>query len=342
MKMQRIVAGVVGLVLMGTAAMAQTYAVSVSPSLSTVKVGDCLYFSGTVTLNGKAASGVKIGVEDPMKQQSIANVATTDSKGKFTYYPENMCPAKFNDMVGSFEFKFFAGSTTAKSKVTVGTKPSNGLDLVTVNNTSKSSYKVRLQVDGVDKGTTTVAAGKNLSLFNSSAFNNSTIIATIMDNSNKTLWKATYKDTPRVSPKTSTMINPYYNNFFVNSTVTLNGTSKTRSFSGVGKLYDDYVNKQYSVGGLTVNAESKVRHGVSTEGQLGITGPGCETFLGLRASCSLSCSASAGLFVCVSAGAESPISALADIGCGLSCCVEVATVSCQVASIGDSVQATYK
>jgi hypothetical protein len=341
MRTQRMVAAVIGLALMNTAAMAQTYTVSVSPSLNTVKVGDCLYFSGTVTLNGRPVSGVRIGVEDPMKQQSIASAATTDSTGKFKYYPENMCPAKYNDMVGTFEFKFFAGSTTAKSRVTVNTKSPNGLDLLSVKNTGTATYKVNLKVGGTDKGTTIVAPGKNLTLFNSSAFNNSTMIATVMDNAGRTLWKATFNDTPSSTTKSTTFLNPYYNNFWVNSTVSINGSSKSRSFNGIQKVYTDYVNKEWNVGSKKVAVGNNVTQGVSTEGALGITGTGCETFLGLRGSCSLSCDASVGLGITACFGLCIPIGPV-DLGCGFKCSAEVASVSCQVASISASASATYR
>jgi hypothetical protein len=63
---------------------AGAYAITISPSRSVVKVGDCLYFTGTVTSNGYPAVGIPISVIDPIKQQSIVNAVVTDKSGKFT------------------------------------------------------------------------------------------------------------------------------------------------------------------------------------------------------------------------------------------------------------------
>ncbi len=315
---------------------------AVAPSKNTINVGDCLNFTGIVTQGGKPVNGLTIGVQDPMKQQSIGSAATTDSGGKFTYYAENMCPAKSNDMAGVFEFTFFAGSTAVKSKVTVNTKTPAGTNSVAVRNTSNKTYKVRLLVDNVDKGTTTVAPNGNLTIFNADQFKNSTISATIMDNSGKTLWKTNYANTTRYTPQTLAFVNPFYNNYWANSTVALNGTITNRTLNGVGKVYNDYVNKQWTVGGVGVSASNNVTHGVSTAADLGVTGPVAETFLGVRAGCSVSCGASVGLEIKFCLGACLPIEPFFDLGCGASCSAEVASASLNVFDAGFSASATYK
>ena len=329
-----------GLVLVGTAAMAQTYTVSVSPSVSTVKVGDCLYFSGTVKQNGKAASGVSIGVQDPMKLQSLANVAKTDSNGKFTYYPENMCPAKYNNKAGIFNFTFYAGSSSAVGQVTVSpVNTSVADDSVSVNNTSKSTYKVKLSVNNQDKGTTTVAAGKQVTLFTSSQFANSTVVATIMDNNSKTLWKSTFTGTHTYAPPKTTptpLVNPTFSSYLFTSSYTKDKTLVRTPFSGL-KTINDVVNQNISVGGVSFGLKTSAIRGVDTSANLQLSGPGIttETFTGLRAGCSLSCGASVGVEVCVAFGAKTPVELGYDIGCGWSCCVEAATVgaSAQLASV---------
>jgi hypothetical protein len=318
------------------------YVLKVTPSKSQIIVGDCLYFTGNVTLGGKPVNGLSITVQDPMKQQTIANAARTDSKGNFTYYPENMCPAKYNDMSGLFEFSFVAGSTTTKSRVTVNTKAPSGYDLVNVFNSSKSTYKVKLVVDNKDKGTTTISPGKSLNLFSGNQFANSTINATIMDIKGKTLWKLVFNNTRRYTPLIKSFLNPYYSNYWLNSFITMNGATRTRLLNSIGKVYNDYVNKQWNVGGFGVSTDNNVTHGVSTAAGLGVTGPGCETFLGLRGKCKVSCDASVGLEVTVCGGLCIPIEPFFELGCGISCKVEIASATCQVASVSGTASATYK
>jgi hypothetical protein len=315
--------------------------INISPSANPVKVGNCLYFTGIATQNGKPVSGLKIGVEDPIKQQSIPLAATTDSKGKFTYYVEKMCPAINNDMIGVFEFKFFAGSVTTKSKVSVNTTNPTGMDMLTAINNGTEKFIIKLMVDKKDKGSFTVSPGKTVNLFQGTHFGNSTIIATILNGSNKILWKATYTDTPINSSKSSTFLNPYYNNYWANTSVSINGTSKSKSINGVGKVYSDYVNKDWTVGGYKVKAENNVTYGVATKTELGVQGPNCKTFLGFKASCTVSVGVSAGLQLCAGWGAGwaiGPVTA----GTKAQCCVEIASASCNVADIGVSASAVYK
>ncbi len=326
-----------------TAYGAAPYSLAVTPSKSTVAVGDCLYFTGTATQGGKPASGVQIGVEDPMKQQSIAKAAKTDAKGKFTYYVENMCPAQYNDMVGLFRFKFFAGSTTTKSEVRVNTtKPAGVTDISAINQGTRS-YRIKLTVNNADKGTVTVAPGKTVSLLKDNSFANSTIVATILDTNNKTLWKATYKGTRTVTPEGTTFVNPYYKNYLVNSTVTLNGSAKSRTFQGVGRFYHDTVNKEWTVGGVKIGVADDVTHGVATAAELGFSGPTCKTFLGFKARCSVSVGASAGLQLCL--GTITPVGAAlgpVKIGATASCCVEYASAKCNVLEASGYLSAIYK
>jgi hypothetical protein len=317
------------------------YIITVTPSKNLIKVGDCLYFTGTVTQGGKPVSGLNIGVEDPIKQQSIPKGATTDSKGKFIYNIETMCPAMYNDMVGAFEFKFIAGNVTVKSKINVATNSPSGLDELTAINNGTSTYLIKLMVDNQNKGTYTVSPGKSINLFQGKTFGSSTIVATILNSTSKILWKATYTDVPTNLPQSSTFQNPLYINYMANSTISINGVSRTRSLNGIGNFYSDFVNKEWTVGGYKVKAENSVTHGVATKAEIGVEGPNCKTFLGFKAKCSASVGVSAGLQLCAGWGAGwaiGPVTA----GANAKCCVEVASVKCNVAEIGVAASAKYK
>lgn len=309
--------------------------VTVTPSLSTVNVGNCLYFTGTVTQGGKPASGVSIGVNDPMKQQCIANAATTDSNGKFTYYPENMCPAKNNNKAGVFQFTFSAGSSSVMSQVTVS--PVNNpqaQDAFTVNNTGKSIYKVNLLVNNQNKGTTTVSPGAKVTLFSSSQFANSTILATIMDNNGKTLWKTTVNDTHSFSPPKTVpapLINPTFGTYLFDSSYLKDKQLINTPFRGV-KTISDALNQNFNVAGVSGSLSTTAIRGVDTSLNLGLSADSVETFAGARLGCSLSCGASVGLEVCFAFGAKTPVELGYDVGCGFSCCFEVATVSATLVS----------
>jgi hypothetical protein len=137
-------------------------------------------------------------------------------------------------------------------------------------------------------------------------------------------------------------LNPYYSNYWLNSFITMNGATRTRLLNSIGKVYNDYVNKQWNVGGFGVSTDNNVTHGVSTAAGLGVTGPGCETFLGLRGKCKVSCDASVGLEVTVCGGLCIPIEPFFELGCGISCKVEIASATCQVASVSGTASATYK
>jgi len=341
----RLMSAMLGVALVSSSAFAATtYNMTVTPSVTTLNVGGCLTFSGTVTLNGKPASGVSIGVNDPMKQQCIANAAKTDSNGKFTYTPENMCPAVNNDMVGVFQFAFTAGSTTVNSsKITVNTTSPTGPSAFSAVNSGTSTYKIKMVVNNTDKGTITVAPGKTVNLFSDSSFGNSTVVATILDASNKQLWKATYTGTRTVTPQTSTLLNPYYNNYWVNSTIALNGTTKSRTLNGIGQVYTDYVNQQWTVAGTKVAVNNSVTHGVAQEAALQANFLSCKTYLGLKAQCSVSVGASVGLQLCLgSISAVGVAIGPVKVGATASCCVEVASAKCNVLDASASLSSTYK
>jgi hypothetical protein len=80
----------------------------------------------------------------------------------------------------------------------------------------------------------------------------------------------------------------------------------------------------------TVKADNNVTHGVATAGELGVSGPTCKTFLGLKARCSASVGVSVGLQLCAGWGAGWAIGP-ATAGATAKCCVEVASVKCNVA-----------
>jgi hypothetical protein len=321
-------------------AFATSYSITASPSSSSIKVGDCLYFTGRVTLNGLPAVGIQIGVQDPIRQQSVANVATTGANGNFTYYVESMCPAKYNAKVGSFYFTFFAGTNSVVSKVVVSPSSPSGLDELKAVNSGTSTYKVNLTVDGVNKGTYTVGPGSSINLLSSAKYNNSTVIATVYDSAGKTLWKATYTDMPYYTPLPAALLNPQYTNMYIKSTANINGTSKNWSYCGINQRYSNNVNQQWTAAGCKISAENVVDHW-SGQGSGGVSGPGCSTFLGFKTRCSVSVGVSVGLQLCGGWGwgwALGP----ATVGGTAKCCVEVASVKCNVAEVSVQSSVTYK
>jgi len=319
-----------------------SYLVTVTPSQSIVKIGGCLYFTGKVTtLSGSPVIGCNIGVEDPIKQQSIPYAAKTDAYGKFTYYVEKMCPAVYNNMTGKYKFKFFIGGFIRESIVTVQVNPPTAMKSLSAVNTGLVTYKVQTSINGVVNGTYIIGPGANLNLWSSDKFGTGTFQATILSTDNRILWKAIFDHTMSNNSQNSTFLNPTYRNFSANTTSTINGYSRSRLLAGVGQYYRDYANKEVTVGTAKVKAEQELIHGIATKQEIGINGPSCKTFLGAKAGCRFSCGASAGLQICAALGeplALTPVTA----GCSIKCCVEIATVKCEVGSIGFSTSASIK
>ncbi len=316
------------------------YTVSAVPSSSVITVGACLYFTVTVTQNGVPVNGATVSVDDPVREV-CANAGRTNSQGKVTYYVESMCPATKNCKVGKYTFRFYAGGSSGTGLVTVNTSSPSGLDKLRVVNSSGNTYKVNVVVNGVNRGTTTISPHSTVSLLSQSGFNNSTVVATVQNSGGTTLWRATQTDNGTSNPRSNTFQNPFYSNYWANTGIRLNGTTVNRALHGLTQVYHDYANKQVSVGGYSVSASADVGHGVSTDASLGISGPGCSTFLGVSYSCGVSCGISAGLQLCFGGGAGWAIGPV-DVGCNAACCVTVAGASCNLVDMSASASATYK
>ncbi len=321
------------------------YIIIVAPSKSSISTGDCLSFSGTVTQNGKPASGITIGVSDPIREQSILSATKTDSQGKFSYTVESMCPATSNFKVGTFDFSFFAGTATATSRVTVSPHAPIANEFLNVANTGSNTYSIKLTVNGVDKGTTKISPATKMTLFTNNKISNDVIVATALDSKGNTLWKSTFTGTQSYTPQTASLINPKFNNYWYNSAVNIDGTTKSRTlngiYNGIGQIYSDYGNQQVLEPGWSVTKSIESDHGVFTTTPFEFSGPGCDTYVGARLICSVECSASIGLQLCVGADigwAYGP----ATVGCGYSCCFQVASVTCQIASASTSISGTVK
>jgi hypothetical protein len=316
--------------------------VKVSPSKTPINVGDCLYFTGTVTQDGKPVKGANVGVEDPIREQSIGKAAVTDSAGKFTYYTEDMCPAKYDCKVGTFKFTFFASGASAAATVVVKSVQPSGYRGISVNNTSTKAYKVRVLVDGADKGTFTVIGGKSLNLFQDKSFKTSTLSAYVMDSTGKNLWNATYNWTPTFTPSSSTFLNPAYSNYKYASTTKAKTSKKDFNFDATALAVNPNVfNGQIAVGSAQVNVVDGNWHGINYNAGGSVSGPNVATFLGLKASCSLDCGVSAGLQLCLGGGAGWAIGP-AKLGCTANCCVTVASASASWASAEVSTSASVK
>jgi len=333
---------VVGLLLVAAAPALAAYTITVAPSATTISVGGCLYFVVTVTQNGSPVSGVSVGVDDPVREV-CATAGTTNSQGKVTYYVEQLCPAQYNCKVGLFRFTFYAGSNSTTSQIKVDpSNPWEGQKFV-VTNSGSSTYKVNVVLNGANKGTTTVPPGSNICLLSQAGYGNANLTATVMNTSGTTLWQAICTSTPSNSPQQTSFLNPHYSNYQANTTVRLNGTTRNRVLRGVGQIYNDVASGQWVVGGYNVSASDNVTHGVSSSEQLGITGPGCKTFLGLKVGCNIMCGASAGVQLCfigLPLGPSIPIGPVR-AGCTASCCVKVATVQCSVLDASFSAQTQW-
>lgn len=323
-------------------ASASTYSLSVAPSRSVITVGDCLSFSGTVLQSGRPARGIVVGVEDPIREQCIGTAATTDSNGRFTYVVESMCPARYNSKAGSFSFKFRAQDAVATSRVTVNLRQAGGYDELKVINRGTRTYQVRLVANGSDRGTYSIQPGQTKTIWTESRLASSSMRAYVLNSSGTSLWNATFSDSPYSSMGYSSMLNPRYANYSVNSSNTIDGAQRSFSFTGIARtVYSTVANREFTVGKARVRVDNRVEHGVNVGGQAEALAPGCSTFLGLKGTCSVSCDAAVGLELCAGWGAGWAIGP-GKIGCTANCCVEVASVRCQVATLGIQADATYK
>jgi len=317
------------------------YTITAVPSSTTIDVGSCgLYFTVTVKQNGKPVSGVSVGVDDPIREACVV-AGKTDQQGQVKYYPEGYCPAKYNCKVGLYKFTFSAGGNSATSQITVNRSNPGGLNRLMVANSSASTYKVQLTVNGVDKGTTTINPHSSVNLLSNGTYGTSSITATVKNSSGSTLWKAAYTATPSYSPQPTSFLNPKYTNYYVNTAVRLFTNTTNRALHGVGQVYKDVANKQWSLGGYSVTASDTVTHGVTSSGSIGFTLPTIGTFVGDQVSCGLTCGASVGLQMCIGAGAGWDIGP-ANVGCNVGCCVTVAAAYANVFDASVSAQAKYQ
>lgn len=321
------------------------YGITVSPSNSNIRIGDCLYFTGVATLNNKPVKALSIGVDDPIKEQSLGKAAVTDSYGRFTYYTENMCPARYNSKAGRFRFTFYAGTAKATSTVTVSLVQPSGSREISVKNTSAKTYKVRVVVDGADKGTSTIKSRQAMSLWKDAKFATTSLSAYVMDANGKNLWNATYTWKPTYTAGSSTFLNPKYSNFNFNASTKVNGRQRNYNFLGTARtVYDNVINQQVAVGGASFNVIDGTWMGINYNAGGSISGPGCTTFLGFKASCSVeSTTFSAGLQLCLGGGEGLALGPFkVEPGPSVSCCVQVASAQCQIMSAEASISATIK
>ncbi len=317
------------------------YSLTVTPSVTICNVGSCLYFTITLTYNGVPKSGVSVSVNDPVRQVCAA-AGVTNSSGKVTYYCDNMCPAQYNNKYGNFTFSFSASGVTKTCNVFVNLVSPSGYREVSVKNTGNSNYQVQIYVNGVSKGLFPVNAGKTLSLWKDNAFTNSTILANVKNTLGTIIYSATYNWCPTYSAGSSSYVNPTYSNFRVSNTTHTNGSAYSYSFNGLGStVYNNIANKSVSVGTVGFTLADGTSHGINYNAGGSITGPGCSTFVGLKAGCSIDCSASAGLQLCFGGGAGWAIGP-ATLGCTASCCLTVANVTCQAVSADLSASAIYQ
>jgi hypothetical protein len=323
------------------APMAAVYTITARPSVNPVAVGGFLYFTGTVQLNGKAVKGFNIGVEDPMKQMSLGNAATTDATGTWRYVIDNTYPAVNNCKVGNFRFRFYAGSASVYSSVSVSAKGAWTTKRFTVTNSGTSTYKVQLTADGVNKGTYTVAPGKTIQPWTSTTWAKSTVVANVMSSTGTTLWKGTYTTPLTYSPRTSTFLNPFYANYSYTSN-SLSNPGARKSGITVGTIYNNVVNRNVGVGARNVFYSNNVSQGVATQASWGVSAPECTTFLGLKAGCSVGCDVSVGLRLSLDLTAGTVGVTPVSVGCGVTCSVEIATVTCTLGGADISAQATWK
>ena len=311
-----------------------SYTVTAVPSASTITVGASLYFTVTVTQNGVPVKGVLVGVDDPIREV-CTSAGYTNSQGKVTYTVENAWPALYDCKVAKFLFTFYAGGSSGTSLIKVIPVSPSGVNSLKVNNSSSSTYKVNLTVNGQNRGTTSIAPHTNVSLLSQSGFGSSTVVATVMNSGGTTLWKATLTHAPTNASQSSSRQNPHYSNYWAKSSVRLDGTTRTRAFSGVGTVYTDYGSVKKSVGGYTVTSSDAAKYGPSTSSAFGFNGPGVNWFLGLQYSCSVSCGISAGVELCFGGGAGWDIGPVS-VGCNAGCCVTVASVSANLFDMGAS------
>lgn len=319
---------------------------TVIPSQSSIKIGGCLYFTiKLVDSYGKPVIGASVGVNDPIRQMSIV-AGKTNAYGTLVYYCDNYCPAKYNDMYGNFTFVFSAGGLTKSCNVLVNLVPPVGVRDVKVLNNTLRNYKIQVYVNGTNKGIYSVGPGLSSTLWKDNNNTTSVIDAYVRDNYGKNLYKVTYNYKPTYSFGTSTIINPTFSNYFTSSTTTSNGITKNFYYSGStipSPVYSNVVSKSVSVGGKQFSVINGSNQGIKYNAGGTIQGPGCEVYLGAKATCEVKCSAGAdiGLQLCIGAGpgiAFGPLKA----GCTASCCITVASASCQVASASFGITSGYK
>lgn len=217
-----------------------------------------------------------------------------------------------------------------------------GSDSVYVTNGGNKPYKVQITVNGKPKGTSTIKPGSTATLYSTNVYGSSTIVTTVMDNKGTTLWKVTNIGTKTYSSEASNVINPFYTDYIMSVSTQIGSDSQEFIGVGVGHFYSqNAVTQGFDVGGVSLTRSGEIVTGVAGTAELGMNGPGCNTFVGARISCTYSCDMSVGLEICVNLGAKEFISPFHTFGCGFSCCAEIATVSCELFSAGYTMSATF-
>ncbi len=318
----------------------------VSASRATYNLRDAIDFSGRL-LDSKSRPipNISIGVEDSIRQMS-AMVGRTDSTGRFTY----RINGSDNSKAGQFNLKFIApvnGQIAKTASVAVNQVPVRARQFAEVTNKGKSRYQVDLVADGRNLGSRTITPGqKNVMLWDvsDSSTHNLKFVCTNLDNRKR------FEITPAIQgitfngPATCSAVNPTYASYNVTARNMVNNgtrTENTKTFTGTARdVYDTVANKEWALKGEKLLVNTTTKEGIGVDG--GVSGgAGCSTFLGIKAECSVGCEASAGLELHLCAGACFPIQLAHQFGCGYSCGVKFAEVSCSVsASVG--VQATYR
>ncbi|MEM4713143.1 MAG: hypothetical protein QXQ61_01180, partial [Candidatus Bathyarchaeia archaeon] len=326
-------------ILFCSASIPSIYVVEVEPSNLTPLIDEFVTFDGLVTDTlGHPISGIKVYVEDPIKE--ITTWTTTGFDGKFSYSTKAI-------RAGEFTFIFYVNSIP--TKCTIYVQPLDviwpGQVLYAKNPTDSDPYEISVYVNGNLEGVWIIEPGEQKVLWKPlDPFGFYSINVGYKNLATQEQWNA--------------HINPYlsYQNPYIPYCSAIPPNSKMSDYYIQGTSFFDMSYAQSTIPYIIkgndepvsskqedTNGPIKVEIGTEVGPSVGLephVGAGCEVFVGGKVECSIGCSVGTGLEVSFCAGAGIPILPFAELCCGLSCSVTVAEASCS-AGASASAQAGY-